>query len=149
MATARTTSRRSLADRVQRPTVLGPAAPARRRAYTLAYESINPTIRIAHRQRRGLRILERIIFDHELVLVAGGTAEYVTADAKLTLPAGDLLFIPPFEPHRISGSDDLEHVAVHFDLAPDVPKFSSDPSRRRPYEVRLTEGLSIPRLTKC
>ena len=149
MPTARATQPRPVVDRVQRPVVLGPAGGGRRRVYTLAYEAVNPIIRIAHRQRRGLRILERIIFDHELVLVAGGTAEYVTADAKLTLTAGDLLFIPPFEPHRISGSDDLEHVAVHFDLAPDVPKFSSDPSRRRPYEVRLTGGLAIPRLTKC
>jgi AraC-like DNA-binding protein len=133
---------------ISRPVDHVTAAP-RRRVYTLAYEEIHPVIRIAHRMHGPLRILQRIIFDHELVLVLRGSARYETAEQTRTLNPGDLLFIPPFEPHRISGSELVEHVAVHFDLAPGVPKFSSEPTRRPPYEVRLTDGLFIPRLTRC
>ncbi len=40
-----------------------------RRVYTLPLEQINPLVRIAHRVARPLNLAERIIFDHELVLI--------------------------------------------------------------------------------
>jgi AraC-like DNA-binding protein len=119
------------------------------RVYTVSYEDLNPVVRIAHRVRGAIDIGPRIIFDHELVLIAAGEAEFVAPGngADLVLQRGELLFIPPFLPHAIRsrGGGDFEHLAVHFDLAPGVPPLAEDPSRRAPYEVRLTAGVRIPR----
>ena len=119
------------------------------KVFTLSYEDLNPVVRIAHRVRGAIDIGPRIIFDHELVLIAAGEAEFVTPSAApLVLRHGELLFIPPFLPHVVrsrAAGGAFEHLAVHFDFAPGVPTLAEDPSRRAPYEVRLTAGLHIPR----
>lgn len=118
---------------------------AARRVYAVPLEKIRPLIRIAHRGAYSLHIGERIIVDHELVLIEAGTGELVFGKTRLPFAAHDLFFIPPFVPHSIRGSQ--SHLAVHFDLTPGVPPAGRALSRRTPYEIRFPEGLTLPRQT--
>jgi AraC-like DNA-binding protein len=133
-----------LAARVQRTGVLGRLSP--RRVLSLPIEQIRPVIRIAHRRAGPLNIPRRIVLDHELVLIVAGRGQLVLDDGPVAFGPHDLLFIPPFVPHAFATTDprDTEHVAVHFDWAPDFPASSDDPRGRRPYEVRLAPGEPIP-----
>ncbi len=107
-------------------------------------EQIHPLIRIAHRQQ-GLTIADRIILDHELVLIVKGRGQWQIKGEQYAYATHDLLFVPPFTPHSFQAdpSHDCEHVAIHFDLAEDSP--SSEPmlADRVPYRVRFTHGLRI------
>lgn len=102
-------------------------------------------VRIAHQLAGPLSIPERIIFDHELVLIVKGRGEWVLGGVARPYAMHDLLFIPPFVPHsfRAENPEEGEHAAVHFDFAPDFPPAPSGVDRRRPYEVRFTHGLEI------
>jgi AraC-like DNA-binding protein len=113
---------------------------------TLPAEKIHPVVRLAHYVRGALSIAERIIFDHEFVLILTGAGELVLGRQVVPFAAYDLLFIPPFTAHSFVAVDRTagEHIAVHFDLAPGVPALAESPNRRRPYVVRLTHGLEIP-----
>lgn len=130
--------------RVQR---LGPFGPMPlRRAHLLRPEQIHPVVRIAHRHRGGLVIPERIIFDHELVWIAAGQGHWTIAGATQPFGPHDLLFVPPFVPHSLTGtSDEVEHVAVHFDFREGFPAEGRGIERRQPYRVRFTHGLTIAR----
>ncbi|MGH7213434.1 MAG: helix-turn-helix domain-containing protein [Tepidisphaeraceae bacterium] len=131
-------------EQIQRLRPFGRLAP--RRVLPLPPEKIHPVIRIAHRPRTALRIVERIIFDHELVLFLEGRGELMFSGAeRCSVGPHHLLFIPPFAPHAIEVKGRCEHVAVHFDFAPGVPPHARDPERRKPYEVQLAHGLSLPR----
>src|SRR5690606_14563456 len=59
---------------------------------------------------------------------------------------GCLYLIKPFEPHVIRSQPGgaHSHLAVHFDLAPDVPTAARSVADRRPYEVVLPEGATLP-----
>ena len=119
---------------------------ATRKVYTLPLEKLRPSIRIAHRGAGALEIAERIILDHELVLVLVGKGTLRIGEGALPFAAGDLLFIPPFTPNvfdspRSSGG---EHLAVHFDLAAQFPPLAANLPRRLPYEVRFAHGLVLP-----
>jgi AraC-like DNA-binding protein len=119
------------------------------RLLTLSPGRLSPVIRIAHRVIGRLALDERIIRDHELVLILRGRGRLVFRDESISYDgaARTLLFIPPFAPHRFElGSDVVEHVAVHFDLAPDVPPPQHGLRDRTPYTVRLTGGLAVPRV---
>jgi AraC-like DNA-binding protein len=118
-----------------------------KRVYPLALENIRPVIRIAHRGAGRLRLAERIIFDHELVLVLHGAGTLHSRTERVDFAGHDLLFIPPFVPHRFDGEAD-EHLAVHFDFAPGVPAAGKALERRQPYEVRFPENRQLPRLTR-
>lgn len=132
-----------LHEKVQRCAPFG--ALARRRAYTLLPEQIHPVVRIAHRMAGGLVIPERIILDHELVLITRGRGEWVLDGTSRPFAAHDLLFIPPFAPHEFHTERDsaVEHIAVHFDFTPTCPVAVRGLERRRPYRVRFTHGLEI------
>lgn len=132
-------------DRVQRGRPFGRLRPRRR--LTLRVEQVQPVIRIAHRLTGGMNISERIIFDHELVLILAGRGEWAADGRWQAFAAHDLLFIPPFTPHAFRGDAGAppEHIAVHFDFAPDCPPAGRGLDRRAPYEVRLTHGLRLPR----
>ncbi|MCF7689952.1 MAG: AraC family transcriptional regulator [Cephaloticoccus sp.] len=119
---------------------------ARRTVYLLRPEQIHPVVRIAHRQP-GLVIPERIIFDHELVFVLAGEGDWEIAGERRPFQAHDLLFVPPFMPHRFlaDGKSPVEHVAVHFDFADNLPLTAQGIDRRKPYRVRFTQGLRIGR----
>lgn len=117
---------------------------APRRVVTLPVENVRPAIRIAHRLHGPLNIPRRIIFDHELVLILAGRGELSFDDGQVPLSPGTLLVIPPFVPHAFASFGIVDHAAIHFDLAPNVPD-AGGLADRRPYEVRLTHGLALPR----
>jgi AraC-like DNA-binding protein len=110
-------------------------------------EEIHPFIRIAHHlQHHSLNVPRRIIFDYEFVLVLAGEGQVIFDHRSYKLGPHGLFFIAPFLPHRIETPGGLlcDHVAVHFDFAPNVPFASRQLSRRAPYEVRLPGALQIP-----
>lgn len=113
-----------------------------RRTITLPLERIHPVIRIAHRRSGPLRVPERIIFDHELVLIEKGRGHVVFGGTSLAYGPGTLICVSPFEPHAFDSVGDVEHVAIHFDFAPDVP-VDADVPHRQPYEVRFPRRLGL------
>jgi AraC-like DNA-binding protein len=129
---------------IQRPAPAGRMA--KRRVHLLRPEQIHPLVRIAHRQAGGLQIPERIILDYELVLILRGRGEWTCAGKTRPLAAHDLLLIPPFVPHAfaVGESAGVEHIAVHFDFAPEVPTAARGLAKRRPFRVRFTHGLEFP-----
>src|SRR5690606_35992650 len=137
-----------MAKRNRLPTVQSPVASRRvprRRSFTLALDAVAPVIRIAHRITVPMKVGPRIIFDHELVLVRAGRAELRLGHRTYKAQPGAVLSIPPFVPHTIVSDDSPrhEHVAIHFDMAPGTPPHAQQPSRRKPYEVRLSHGVRI------
>ena len=131
------------AESIQRPAPAGPLGV--RRVYPLRPEQIRPVVRIAHRLTGGLQIPRRIIFDYELVLLLQGRGEWVLNGERRTLAAHDLLLIPPLVPHAIQAdpAKPAEHIAVHFDFAPDVPATTRGLDKRQPFRVRCTHGLEF------
>lgn len=115
-----------------------------RQPITLPLDRINPVIRIAHRRRGPLNIAERVIFDHEFVLILAGEGTLTRRDGAVRFAAGELMFIEPFTPHAFASRGDLEHIAVHFDYAADTPGDADKPQERTAYEVRLPQGLRLP-----
>jgi AraC-like DNA-binding protein len=89
---------------------------------------------------------ERILFDHEFVLITQGTGAIIYRTERIEFAPHDLLFIPPFRPHRFEAGP-CEHLAVHFDFAPGVPALGRTLARRRPYEVRFPENRQLTRRT--
>ena len=83
---------------VQRP---APARIPRLTEFVLPLERVRPFIRIAHRLVGGIETGERILTDHELVLILRGEGELVTREGAIALGPHHLLAIPPFFPHRI------------------------------------------------
>ena len=120
---------------------------SQKRVYTLPLEKLRPSIRIAHRLTGELQIDRRIILDHEIVLILSGKGILKMEPDDVTFATGDLLFIPPFTPHAFVSPTGAvsEHAAVHFDLAAEFPRFAANVLRRPPYEVRLAQGLVLPR----
>ena len=137
--------------RIDRPELwvqrLGPFGRMPRRAVLLLRpEQIHPVVRIAHRQS-GLTIPERVILDYELVLIVKGTGFWEIAAEKRSFAPHDLLYVPPFVPHRFWADENtpVEHVAVHFDFAENLPPADKGIDARKPFRVRFTHGLRIPR----
>lgn len=122
----------------------GPVRPGR--VLTLPVERIHPVIRIAHRRAGQLDVAERIIFDHEFVLVLSGEGELVFGRQRRAFAPHDLLFIPPFVRHQFisGGPENGAHIAVHFDFAPDIPARPNAADPQEPYQVRLTQALHLP-----
>jgi len=108
-------------------------------------EQIHPLVRIAHRQQGGLVISDRIIFDHELVLIVNGKGQWKIRGRSYDYTTNDLLFVPPFVPHSFhdGGHSPPEHLAIHFDFAAMPPSASEVLADRAPYRVRFTHGLQI------
>lgn len=130
---------------VQRSGPFGRLAP--QRVYALPLEQIRPFIRLAHRGD-SLTIPERVIVDHELVLVLDGTGEFVFAGKRVPFAPHDLFFLRPFVPHAIVAATGTgAHLAVHFDFAPGMPAAGRDLLRRAPYAVQFPRGLALPRRT--
>ncbi len=112
--------------------------------YVMRPEQIHPLIRIAHRQN-GLTISDRIILDHELVLIVKGRGQWQINGEQYAFVTNDLLLVPPFTPHSFQADEthDCEHVAIHFDLAEENPSSESMLADRVPYRVRFTHSLRI------
>lgn len=120
------------------------STPFRPHTQHLATEDLRPVIRLAHRWRGPLVVSERIIYDHELVLIIDGQGDLVVGREVTRFGPGDLLFIRPFVPHEYRlRSATTDHMAIHFDLAPRFPSHPDAPPMRAPYEVRLEDGLEI------
>jgi len=103
--------------------------------------NIVPVIHIAHRLSNPLVVPERIIFDHELVLILKGRGTFRIGDERFTFSPHTLFFIPPFVPNEIYSGGKSEHAAIHFDFSAGLPK---NPSRRKPYQIHFSHELSIP-----
>lgn len=120
----------------------------RRRSHVISLEQVHPLIRIAHRRRSasGLAVPDRIIFDHEIVFIEQGSGRFVSQELAVPFDAGTLLLIRPFLPHRFEGNKSVPtvHLAVHFDLAPQIPGPDDRLSQRPPYEVRFPRGRQLP-----
>lgn len=104
---------------------------------------LSPVVRIAHRRTMRLNVPERILFDHEIVLFLQGRGVFRFGDQALPISPHALFVVPPFVPHRIEGEKHVDHVAIHFD--PAALPHAARPSRRGPYEVRLSHGLALLR----
>ena len=133
----------ALAEWVSRGAPYGRIAP--RKVVRLDVAKLSPVVRIAHRILSPLRVAERILFDHEIVLFLQGRGVFRFGAEELPFTPHSLFVVPPFSPHAIEAERGkaVEHVAVHFDLG-EMPH-AAKPSRRGPYEVRLSHGLSLPR----
>src|SRR5687767_7423634 len=134
--------RRDPLEEVQRTAFRAAAA---RPARTLRVDEIRPVVRIAHRRSGPLEIPERVIVDHELVLILDGHGELRFPGESVRYRPHDLLVIEPFVPHRFAaaGTGAARHVAVHFDLAPGVPPTGARLAERRPYAVRFARGARL------
>jgi AraC-like DNA-binding protein len=117
----------------------------RRHAFMLRPEQIHPVVRIAHRQQGGLVIPDRIIFDHELVLIVKGSGQWKIGGESYGYATNDLLFVPPFVPHSFhdGGQSPTKHLAIHFDFEAMPPSASEVLADRAPYRVQFTHGLKI------
>jgi AraC-like DNA-binding protein len=125
-----------------------PRTESKRKVHFLPLEKLRPSIRIAHREKGTLNIPERVILDHELVLILEGDGILTFGSGAIHFKEHDLFFIPPFVRHTFTtGSGVCAHLAVHFDMAAQFPAFAAKLVRRPPYEVRFTGGLSLPRHT--
>ena len=133
------------ADQVQRAVPESTAAPL---VVPLALEALAPVMHLAHRVAGTLRIAPRVIVDHELVLIVSGTGTLQLGEHQHDWSAGDLFCIQPFVPHEFRGASACEHVAVHFDPAPDVPTLPADLRERPPYRVVFSEGRGLPERTR-
>jgi AraC-like DNA-binding protein len=104
---------------------------------------IRPSIHLAHRTTFPLTIPDRVILDHEMVLVIRGEGELVTASSVQRFAPGDLLVIPPYVPHRFTGRGErFEHIAVHFDLTPNGSDLADLQTRER-YSVLFDDGSTL------
>ena len=135
-------------EQVQRGAPFGKLSP--RRWYELRPDELAPVVRIVHRRDGAIDTQDRIIFDHEFVLVMEGEADVTVDRRPIHMRAGSLLLIRPFVKHRIVSRDGraFAHIAVHFDLAPNVPKAGRSPDRRTPYGVRLPQRFALPELVQ-
>lgn len=123
----------------------GPFAhPPVRAPHRLRLADIRPQVRIVHRLVAPFRNVERMIVDHELVLVLKGAGEVVAGTRRIPFAAHHLFCIPPFVPHAFSSRATCEHIAIHFDLAAGVPASARQPIDRTPYQVLLPHGLVLP-----
>jgi len=125
-----------------------------RRTWTLPLDRIFPTIHLAHHRPFQAALPPRIIYDFEFVLMMKGSGHLLLGDERIEYGPHHLLLLPPFVVHSLNPHDREEgenmawgeHMAVHFDWAPDVPSRAT--SDRGPYAVRLSDGILFPRVLK-
>jgi AraC-like DNA-binding protein len=122
---------------------LAPTRVQRARLETLPVERIDPVIRVAHRRDSGahLTIPERVIVDHEIVLVLRGRGELKFRDRAIPFAQHEVLLIRPFVLHTFAGRGDVDHIAIHFDFA---PRRTRDLERRHPYRVEFAGNVMLP-----
>ena len=129
---------------VQRP---GPFSPfSRRQVYRLPISDIHPVVRIAHHVTVRHHAGERIIVDHELMLIRQGEGTLRIANRAIPMQPHRLVLIPPFVPHLFLPRRPVgnEHFAVHFDFAPAAPGQVPYLTERVPYAVRLVPHIKAP-----
>lgn len=123
-----------------------------RRTFALALDRIHPTIHLAHHRPFQAALPPRIIYDYEFVLIIKGRGRLELGGEQIEYGPHHLLLLPPFvahslTPHEVRQGENMawgEHMAAHFDWAPTVP--SKATTDRRPYEVRLSQGIEFPRV---
>lgn len=130
---------------VRRAPPFGALRPVRR--YQLDVGAVRPVIHIAHRIVGPLGVSRRMLLDHEFVFILRGRGEVVFDDVREAFGARSLVLLRPFEPHAFEAASEVEHIAVHFDFAPDVPRGKSIP-KRKPYAVDLAGGEPIARVQR-
>ena len=103
-------------------------------------------IRIAHIHDSVLTIPDRILYDHELVLVLRGATRIAIGGQTRLAEAGALLFIPPFTPHAFQTPDNTRsaHIAIHFDFCSYTERLTDETAGREPYEVVWPGGFAPP-----
>jgi len=117
-----------------------------RKVYLVDPPNIQPVIRIAHHIAAPIHIEHRIIFEHEIVLFLAGRGRVTTQSQSVDFEAGHLFVLWPIVRHTITVDRDqpCEHLAIHFDVTPNVPQTDDRLDERGPYEVRFLHGLSWP-----
>jgi AraC-like DNA-binding protein len=133
----------SLSDRVDSAALTQRrAVPRQVRRFRLPIEQLRPVVRIAHKITGTLLIGSRFIPDFEIVLLTRGRSVCTAKGVAHALKPGDVLLIPPFVEHTFTESTPgTQHIAVHFDLSPDVPGTRIG-ARSRAYQVELSHGWS-------
>ncbi len=76
------------------------------------------------------------------MLIVRGSGRYVYEGSAYEIGPNDLLFIRPFERHRLELFSSSEHLAVHFDLSPDVQPRGAGLDRQA-YAVTIAEGQTL------
>ena len=114
------------------------------RANALPLERIDPLIRIAHRRGGAphLTFPERVIVDHEILLIISGKGDLLMPEGPIPFAAHDVLFLRPFVKHTFAGRGNVDHIAVHFDFS--SRSAEPDLDRRRPYALELADGVVLP-----
>jgi AraC-like DNA-binding protein len=110
------------------------------REFRLPVERVHPDIHIGHRLVGNVALPWREIVDYEFIAVLEGQGDFHLGSSRFRYGPGSLLLIPPCVPHALltrSGSEG-DHMAVHFDWAPDLPGPRS--TRGGNYRV-VVEGL--------
>jgi AraC-like DNA-binding protein len=132
---------------VQRGAPYGPTEPKRK--IRLHFEQIHPVLRIVHIYKSILTVPERIIYDHELLLMQKGASTFTIGGRTRSIEPGTLLFIPPFTPHSFQTPDRTrsEHIAVHFDYCAFELRQDVEAVGREPYEIIWPGGRTPPALT--
>lgn len=114
------------------------AAPAgQRTSFVLPVERVAPMVRIAHQLDTSVAMVERHLFDHELIVVLEGEGHARIGDQAQAYRPGTVLLIPPFVSHRVVSFNDRQpcHLAVHFDWAAGLPDTDRALDQRQPYRV--------------
>jgi AraC-like DNA-binding protein len=125
--------------------IVGLFSPARggERVLSLPLDRVRPMIHLAHRLSGPHEVRSRIVLDHELLLILQGNGEIQVRDVVQPFCAGDLFLIAPFVPHRfLSCSPSFEHVAIHFRLAPELPRLG-ELHAQPPYRVSFSDGHEL------
>ena len=89
----------------------------------------SPYVRFAHNHRcpAPLEIAKRVIYDFELIYVNKGTVNGFVDDMPLCAKRGDIIFLRPKRPHRLTFEGEYVHNPyIHFDfhedkLSPEIP----------------------------
>ena len=114
-----------------------------RRPQLIDLRSIRPVIHLAHRTTYPLVLPDRVVLDHEIVLVLRGEGQLVSESSVQRFAPGDLLVIPPHVPHRFAGrARQFEHIAIHFNLT-SYGRTLTDLQTLEPYQVLLDGGSTL------
>ena len=111
--------------------------------FYLPPDDIQPQLRLVLRLEDGSTVPSRIIFDHELLIVRKGTGTWSGVQGSVDLSVGAVCFVRPFMLHTFAFDPGCDRIGVHFDLSLLIPGPTRNVSLRQPYDIRLTNRLTI------
>ena len=111
--------------------------------FYLPPDDIQPQLRLVLRLEDGSTVPSRIIFDHELLIVRKGTGKWSGVQGSFDLSVGAICFVRPFMLHTFAFDPGCDRIGIHFDLSPLIPGADRNVSLRPPYDIRLSNRLTI------